>query len=233
MKSKTVELTAGHTQRFLENHLPSSPEVCWEWLGYFTGKEGHKYGCVAFVAIENRPVRYSAHRYSYTYHTGPIPEGYVIDHLCVNTRCVNPTHLEAVTQRENMRRVSERTTHCLRGHEYTVGNTVVQLRGKACRTCLKHGWRARKLGITLDEALAREVELDAVFARPHAKPKQYREGRIDWSKPVHCKSCARLMRGYKEKADGRRVAHGSKSICTSCTQRAVKGIQGYAHLLRV
>lgn len=35
---------------------------------------------------------------------GPIPEGYTIDHLCYNPRCINPGHLEAVTMKENIRR---------------------------------------------------------------------------------------------------------------------------------
>ena len=37
------------------------------------------------------------HRLSYTILVGPIPEGYVIDHLCRNRRCYNPAHLEPVT----------------------------------------------------------------------------------------------------------------------------------------
>lgn len=38
-----------------------------------------------------------AHRYYYTLHKGDIPSGYQVDHLCKNTLCVNPDHLEAVT----------------------------------------------------------------------------------------------------------------------------------------
>lgn len=32
---------------------------------------------------------------------GPIPEGLHLDHLCRVRRCVNPAHLEPVTQAEN------------------------------------------------------------------------------------------------------------------------------------
>lgn len=45
-----------------------------------------------------------AHRYYYTQTFGHIPDDCVIDHLCKNTSCVNPDHLEAVSQKENLDR---------------------------------------------------------------------------------------------------------------------------------
>ena len=71
-----------------------------------------------------------------------------LDHLCRNKLCYNPRHLEVVTRHENMARLqkSERT-HCINGHELTIGNTYVNSRGtKTCRICLRvsHSrWRAR------------------------------------------------------------------------------------------
>ncbi len=44
-----------------------------------------------------------AHRYAYELHRGPIPEGYVVHHTCFCKRCVNPDHLEAISQRDNVR----------------------------------------------------------------------------------------------------------------------------------
>jgi hypothetical protein len=46
----------------------------------------------------------SVHRHNYITKFGPVPEGLVLDHKCCNPRCVNPDHLEAVTQKENVQR---------------------------------------------------------------------------------------------------------------------------------
>lgn len=45
-----------------------------------------------------------AHRAVYEREVGPIPEGLVLDHLCKVRSCVRPSHLEPVTQAENVRR---------------------------------------------------------------------------------------------------------------------------------
>jgi len=45
-----------------------------------------------------------SHRVAYEIVNGPIPLGLVLDHLCKNTLCINPLHLEAVSRIENHRR---------------------------------------------------------------------------------------------------------------------------------
>jgi len=71
-------------------------DECWIWKG---GANKRGYGSF-FDGVWN--VR--AHRYSYELAIGPIPPGLHLDHLCRNTRCVRPDHLEPVTGEENHRR---------------------------------------------------------------------------------------------------------------------------------
>lgn len=117
-----------------EKHVDRSGD-CWQWTGtkYING-----YG-----KISSGPQQEYAHRWSYEHYVGPIPDGYVIDHLCRNRSCVNPQHMEPVTDEENKQRGlgyalrnGMRTT-CINGHEYTPENTYTPPNGKAirCREC--------------------------------------------------------------------------------------------------
>lgn len=84
-----------------------------------------------------------AHRVSYEMFNGPIPVGMVLDHTCSIRHCVNPSHLEAVTQRENLLRGNTiaahnaNRTHCNEGHEFTPENTYMKAGFRACKECRK------------------------------------------------------------------------------------------------
>jgi len=73
---------------------------CWLWTGairaHGANGSGEPYGGIRVGAT----VRL-VHRVAYEIANGPIPAGFVIDHLCRNTLCFNPEHLRSVTTREN------------------------------------------------------------------------------------------------------------------------------------
>lgn len=128
----------------------AGPHGCWMWRGHQTPDGYGQFG---------RPPR-RAHRVAYELMVRPIPAGLRIDHRCHNNDescpggvacphrlCVNPAHLEPVTQRENLLR-SRHTmphrnaakTHCPQGHPYTPENTYQTVTAKGrqrreCRTC--------------------------------------------------------------------------------------------------
>lgn len=119
---------------------------CWLWMGPRQRKNGVQYGCTRYAGRNE-----AAHRVAWRLFRGPIPAGLQIDHLCRVTRCVNPLHLEPVTQRENILRgvglaaVNARKTECIRGHQFTPENTIVHCGGKrACRTCVYAGRKAKQ-----------------------------------------------------------------------------------------
>ena len=73
-----------------------SKNNCWEWIG---AKIKAGYGEFYY---KGKPVY--AHRFAYELYNDKIPEDLELDHLCRNTICVNPQHLEPVTHTENLRR---------------------------------------------------------------------------------------------------------------------------------
>jgi len=78
-----------------------------------------------------------AHRFAYETLVGPVPEGMQLDHLCRVRNCINPKHLEPVTQEENTRRAVEanRRTACPQSHPYDEKNTYLYHGYKKCKTC--------------------------------------------------------------------------------------------------
>lgn len=123
--------------RFWEKVEVGHPLGCWEWTG---DVGGHGYGQFW------RDGTARAHRVAYELLMGPIPDGLILDHLCRNTVCVNPDHLEPVTHAENRRRARSKGAHCKRGHLMDSANTVRRPDGKGstCRRCTRQAERERR-----------------------------------------------------------------------------------------
>lgn len=116
-----------------------SESGCWEW----TAQVGHH----GYARYSQDSKSRKAHRVSYEALVAPIPDGLVIDHLCRVRHCVNPAHLEAVTNAENIRRGESKPpasqnnrsalkSHCTNGHAFSGDNLRISPRGtRVCRTC--------------------------------------------------------------------------------------------------
>ena len=112
------------------------PNGCWEWQGY-RNQNG-------YAKSNGRLV----HRAVFEAMIGPVPLGLTLDHLCRVRHCLNPTHLEPVTHRENVLRGTSfivdqvKKTHCPLGHELSLPPWKKAKR--ECRTCETSRLRARR-----------------------------------------------------------------------------------------
>lgn len=110
---------------------------CWIWTGklnddgYGRFFYGGRYHPAHHFLLPNPPVALHA------------------DHLCRNHACVKPSHIEIVTNKENVLRgegvcaVNAAKTHCPKGHLYDYINS----RGRrCCRRCIRS--RAAAVGST-------------------------------------------------------------------------------------
>jgi len=119
-------------EQFLEDPRIHFTSGCWEWLGWLRSD--------GYPQLKRNT---RAHRWAYEIWKGPIPVGLQLDHLCRTPKCVNPSHLEAVTKDENNRRGNSssarrgRQTHCQRGHELAGKNLYVnKITGyRTCKRC--------------------------------------------------------------------------------------------------
>lgn len=165
---------------------------CWIW----TAALANGYGKFA-PGSGHRPRLVVAHVYAYELLVGPVPEGLELDHLCRNPACVNPTHMEPVTHRENCLRGESpaarhaRKTHCKRGHEFTPEN-IWYPPGKQhrfCRVCLKARLREAKrrrrvrLGLPLEPIPKTHC--------PHGHPYSPENTYLSRSNRRHCRTCQR------------------------------------------
>ena len=143
-------MKAEFAARFWMKVRVAPADSCWEWLASLGGYDYGKFW------LGGRNVM--AHRVSVMLSGREIPDGWQVDHLCRNTLCVNPSHLEPVTPRENTLRsfgvtaINAVKTHCPQNHPFDEANTylIPSGAGRDCRTCRRNASRRasrRKQGL--------------------------------------------------------------------------------------
>ena len=129
-------------ERLMALVFPEPMSGCWIWIGSLHGKGyGH------FTVARGIITKLTEYHMSFT--VGQFPPGLQLDHLCRVRSCVNPDHLEPVTNQENVRRglagaLFRRVSHCPRGHSYDEANTYRHRGERTCRTCKRDSNRLGK-----------------------------------------------------------------------------------------
>lgn len=119
------------------NSIPEPNSGCWIWLGTL---DPDGYAKMKFRGKNKRVARVG-----YQCVNGDIPAELVIDHLCRTRSCVNPAHLEPVTNRENTLRgetlaaCNVAKTQCPEGHEYSWCG-----RRRYCKICNRNSMRRQR-----------------------------------------------------------------------------------------
>jgi hypothetical protein len=111
---------------------------CW----LYAGNSPDKLYPVIVRSERGRKVSYKVARLLWAALVGPIPDDWWLDHMCRNTRCVNPDHMRPMSENDvpirsdqpSGKRKAQR--ECKRGHLYTPETIKWQGNKRACAICI-------------------------------------------------------------------------------------------------
>jgi len=130
--------------RLLEYSQPEPNSGCWLWT--------HSLNIHGYAQVTIKGGMAIAHRLAYKIWIGPVPEGAVLHHRCHTRSCINPDHLEPMTQRQHVKladcptTINANKTVCLAGHPLEGANLRIRRNGdRICREChrrrVRESWR--------------------------------------------------------------------------------------------
>ena len=102
-------------EMFAESVEVDEPDKCWLWTGNVSTTK------LPYGRLNTGCKSYAAHRLSYEFLNGPIPNDALVLHHCDNARCVNPHHLYAGDYKQNAIDRSVR-----KPNSYAVGSRAAQ-----------------------------------------------------------------------------------------------------------
>lgn len=190
-----------HRERFWAAVDRTGPGGCWSWAAGKVGGGGY-----GQFALWPRLLR--AHRVAYELLIGPIPDGLVLDHLCRNHACVNPAHLEPVTDKVNVLRgvgpaaVNSVKTHCPHGH-ILAGENLYEHPSNKQRVCLEcrrrnqmtshYRQKSKKLGRSVGPGIPRLYTCADCGTQGQASP-------AGGTLPSRCPTCQRVREAARKRA---------------------------------
>ena len=132
---RTIELNIENYVSLFLKKITINEKGCWIWTGA-TRRKG--YGCLGIFGKLT-----ASHRFIFEYFYNEINPKLTIDHLCRNTQCVNPKHLQEVSRKENIKRgkgmsvINSKKNTCNRGHPfYFYNNLRLEKDGeRKCKIC--------------------------------------------------------------------------------------------------
>jgi hypothetical protein len=101
----TDDFSDTDVERFWNKVAIGDPHECWEWQA---AKRGNGYGYFTLTRERYSYLYLYAHRIAFTLTHRTLDTTEEVLHACDNPRCVNPNHLSAGSQKENMEQAQAR-----------------------------------------------------------------------------------------------------------------------------